>query len=208
MATLGLHRCTWALVAASGGYSLVAVHGLLILAAFLVRSRALGFSGVAWRGLRSCGLWALELGLSSCGAWTRLPRGVWDLPGPGLESTSPALAGGLLTPREVSGFLYFWLTSYKSRFPKPLPWLHNLLEWLIGLRETLLLVYYGLSKLLSGKESTSNAEDVDLIPGIGRSPGEGHGNLLQDSCLGNPMDRGAWRAAVHGVAKRQTQLSD
>ena len=62
---------------------------------------------------------------------------MWDLPGPGFESASPALAGGLFTTREVSGFLYFWLTSYKSRFPKPFPWLHNLLEWLIGLRETL-----------------------------------------------------------------------
>ena len=64
--------------------------------------------------------------------------------------------------------------------------------------------YYGLSSLLSGKESTCNAEDVDLIPGMGRSPGEGNGNLLQDSCPGNPMDRGAWQATVHGVAKRQT----
>ena len=39
------------------------------------------------------------------------------------------------------------------------------------------------------------------IPGLGRSPGEGNGNLLQYSCLGNPMDRGAWWATVHGVAK-------
>ena len=40
-----------------------------------------------------------------------------------------------------------------------------------------------------------------MIPGSGRSPGEGNGNPLQYSCLGNPMDRGAWRATVHGVAK-------
>ena len=46
------------------------------------------------------------------------------------------------------------------------------------------------------------------IPGLGRSPGEGHGNPLQDSCLANPMDRGAWQASVHRVAKSQTQLSD
>ena len=46
------------------------------------------------------------------------------------------------------------------------------------------------------------------IPGLGRSPGGGHGNPLQYSCLENPMDRGAWRAAVHGVAKSRTQLSD
>ena len=50
----------------------------------------------------------------------------------------------------------------------------------------------------------ANAGDirhVDLIPGSGRSPGRRHGNPLQYSCLGNPMDRGAWRAMVHGVAK-------
>ena len=46
-----------------------------------------------------------------------------------------------------------------------------------------------------------NAGNMGLISGSGRSPGEGNGNLLQDSCLGNPMDRGTWRATVHGVAK-------
>ena len=45
------------------------------------------------------------------------------------------------------------------------------------------------------------------IPGWGRSPGEGNVNPLQYSCLENPMDRGAWRATAHGVAKSQTQLS-
>ena len=51
------------------------------------------------------------------------------------------------------------------------------------------------------KNLPANAGDTGLIPGSGRSPGEGNGNLLQYSCLGNPMERGAWRAAVHGVAK-------
>ena len=46
--------------------------------------------------------------------------------------------------------------------------------------------------------------DQGLIPGSGRSPGEGNGNPLQYSCLENSMDRGAWRATVHGVAKSQT----
>ena len=46
-----------------------------------------------------------------------------------------------------------------------------------------------------------DARDADLIPGLGRSPGGGNGNPLQDSCLGNPMDRGAWWAIVHTVAK-------
>ena len=52
-----------------------------------------------------------------------------------------------------------------------------------------------------GKEFAYNAGDPGLIPEWGRSPGEGNGNPLQYSGLGNPMERGAWRAAVHGVAK-------
>ena len=60
----------------------------------------------------------------------------------------------------------------------------------------------------SGKESACNAGDPGLIPGPGRSPGEGTGNPLQYSCLENSMDGGAWWATVHGVAKSWTQLSD
>ena len=48
--------------------------------------------------------------------------------------------------------------------------------------------------------------DVGSISGLGRSPGGGHGIPLQCSCLENPMDRGAWQATVHGVAKSQTRL--
>ena len=55
-----------------------------------------------------------------------------------------------------------------------------------------------------GKESVYNAEDPGSIPELGRSPGEGNGNPLQYSCLGNPMDRGAWQATVHGVTKSWT----
>ena len=54
-----------------------------------------------------------------------------------------------------------------------------------------------------GEESTCNAGDPGSIPGSGRSPGEGNGNTLQYSRLENPMDRGAQRATVHGVAKRR-----
>ena len=52
-----------------------------------------------------------------------------------------------------------------------------------------------------GKESICNAGDLGSIPGSGRSPGKRNGNPLQYSCLGNPMDRAAWWATVHGVAK-------
>ena len=58
------------------------------------------------------------------------------------------------------------------------------------------------------KNSPANAGDVGLMPGWGRSPGKENGNPLQYSCLGNPMDRGAWQTTVHGVAKNQTRLSD
>ena len=54
--------------------------------------------------------------------------------------------------------------------------------------------------------NTEEIRDVGSVPGSGRSPGGRHGNPLQYSCLGNPMDRGAWRAAVHRVAKSWTRL--
>ena len=55
-----------------------------------------------------------------------------------------------------------------------------------------------------GKQSACSTGDPDLIPGLGRSTGEGNGNPLQYSCLGNPMERGAWRATVHRDTKSQT----
>ena len=58
------------------------------------------------------------------------------------------------------------------------------------------------------KASACNEGDLGSIPGLGRSPGEGNGYPLQYSCLENPMDRGAWWATVHGVAKSRIQLSD
>ena len=54
------------------------------------------------------------------------------------------------------------------------------------------------------KESASNAGDLGLIPGSGRSPEEGNGYPLQYSCLENPMDTGTWQTGVHGVSKRWT----
>ena len=54
------------------------------------------------------------------------------------------------------------------------------------------------------KETVCNAGDLGPIPGSGRSPGEGNGNLLQYSCLENSMDTGVWQATVHGVTKSQT----
>ena len=61
---------------------------------------------------------------------------------------------------------------------------------------------------LEGKASACNAGDLGSIPESGRSPGEGNGTPLQYSCLENPMDGGAWEAAVHGIPKSQTWLSN
>ena len=55
-----------------------------------------------------------------------------------------------------------------------------------------------------GKESACSTGDLGLIPGLGRSPGEGNGNPLQYSCLENSMDRGTWQATVHGVPESRT----
>ena len=59
----------------------------------------------------------------------------------------------------------------------------------------------GFSGVSDGKETTCNAGDLGLNSGLGSSPGGGHGNTLQYSCLENPMDRGAWQATVYEVAE-------
>ena len=65
------------------------------------------------------------------------------------------------------------------------------------------MICLGFPGSSAGKESACDAGDLCLIPGLGRSPGGGHGNPLQYSCLDKPMDRGAWQAAVHGVTESQ-----
>ena len=62
--------------------------------------------------------------------------------------------------------------------------------------------FKGTPQWLCSQDLPASARDTGLIPGLGRSPEEGNGNPLQCSCLGNPRDRGARQAAVHGVAKR------
>ena len=68
------------------------------------------------------------------------------------------------------------------------------------------LYYWGFSDGSAIKNLPVYAKDVGLILGSGRSPGGGNGSPLQYSCLGNPMDRGAWRAIVRRVAKSRTEL--
>ena len=64
----------------------------------------------------------------------------------------------------------------------------------------------GLLVVNNPPANAGDGTDVGLIPGSGRSPGEGHGNSLQYSCLENPMDREAWRATVHRVSQSWIQL--
>ena len=68
--------------------------------------------------------------------------------------------------------------------------------------------FMGFPGSLAGKESACNVGDLGSIPRLRRSPGEGNGNPLQYSGLENSMDRKAWQAAVHGVTKSWTRLSD
>ena len=106
LAVLGLHcRSDFSLITAGGGYSPAGVCGLLTAVASLPVE--LGLQGVqaslaATRGLSRCGSQALEHRLSSCGAWSSCSGACWDLPEPGIEPVSPALAGGFFTT-EPSG---------------------------------------------------------------------------------------------------------
>ena len=84
--------CRLSLVAVSGGYSSLQFAGFSLQWLLLFQS-----TGSRRTGFSSCGLRALERRLSSCDAWDQLLRSMWDLPGPGLEPVSPALAGGFLT---------------------------------------------------------------------------------------------------------------
>ena len=79
------------------------------------------------------------------------------------------------------------------------------LWWLLSKSTNPIIGFSGGSE---GKESSWKAGGPSSIPKWGRSPGEANGNPLQYSCLENPMDRGAWRATVHGVTKSQTRQSD
>ena len=79
----------------------------------------------------------------------------------------------------------------------------SLICWFGGMRHGIKIISGGtVVKNLPSKAGDTG--DAVLMPGLGRSPGEGTGNSLQYPCLGNPMDRGAWGATVHGVTKSLT----
>ena len=110
----------------------------------------------------------------------------------------------------TSFYTAFLPTSPKDQLNQLLPVLQLqvfFLYWLISINT---YTYSGASQVaLVVKDPPTNAgnvRDAGSMPGSGRAPGGGHGNPLQYSCLENPMDRGAWRGMVHGVAKNWTQL--
>jgi len=73
-----------------------------------------------------------------------------------------------------------------------------------GWQKRLSILQFSYQRIL--KNPSANAGNLSSIPGSGRSPGEGNGNPLQYSCMGDPMDRRAWRATVHGVAKQSDMV--
>ena len=122
------------------------------------------------------------------------------------------------TPADaVWGFSKYWFftwTSLVAQLVKNLPIMQETHVGFLGwedpwrrnrLPTPVFLDFLGGS---DGKESACNVGDLDSILGLGRSPGGGHGNPLQYSCLENPMDRGAGWATVQGVAKSWTRVSD
>ena len=134
-----------------------------------------------------------------------------NLPNPGIEPWFPALQADSL-PDEPHcippRFFFIWV--FESLFVYPF---HNgyIISLRTEIRATLAKSYYHefdsfkrLPRWLSGKESAcsaGDARDISSIPRMGRSSGGGNGSPLQSSCLGNPMDRGAWWVIVHEVAE-------
>ena len=120
---------------------------------------------------------------------------------------------------EFFGFCFFLLPQISSIFPQFRIYLKGqdcfistcIISWNSTSRKYLAYrcCFWASQMVLVVKNSPANAgdrKDVGSIPGLGRSPGGGHGNPLQYSCLENPMDRGAWKATVHSVAECRTQL--
>ena len=105
-----------------------------------------------------------------------------DLPNPGIEPRSPTFQADS-SPAEPQGKCLFLKISSRTFF---FTWVQS---------------FTGFPAGSAGKNPPASEGDAGSIPGSGRSPGGGNGNSLQYSCLGNPMDRGAWLATVHGVLK-------
>ena len=111
----------------------------------------------------------------------------------GLSKRSACMYSCLLDKQEFSYLNIDHMTSFRVLNSSPDDSLKKLNLSSIGERSFL--------RSSVGKASAHNVGDLGLIPGLGSSPREGNGNPLQYSCLENPMDRGAWWATVHGIAR-------
>ena len=107
-------------------------------------------------------------------------------------------AGWIETTLDFGGFVTALRWPYESRL---LQLFHVSLSF-----ENLFFVNWSFPGGSVGKESACNVGDTGSIPESGRSPGEGNGNLLQNSCLDYPMDKEVWQAAVHGVTKETAMI--
>ena len=124
-------------------------------------------------------------------------HGLWGLSSPAWDGTRAPCGGSAESqPQNLQGSpaIYNFLLELKERQVRCL---RVTVFWSVG-----------FPRGSVSKESACNSGDPGLIPGSGRFPGEENGNPLQCSCLGNPVDIGAWQATVHGAAKSQTQLSN
>ena len=128
-------------------------------------------------------------GFSRQDYWSGLPCPPGHLPKPGIEPRSPKLQADCLPPEPSGKHSFFLRCSQKSL-------------------KVVLCYCQGFHGGSDSKESTCKAGDPGLVFGLGRSSGKGNGFPLQYSCLKNSMDRGAWRATVHGVTKIWTQLTN
>ena len=150
-------------------------------------------------------LWFLEHWAGSC-------LSLFALASPASIALLPALClDHCLTSKSLFRYFLSWrlvLIACFLQWPRllldPRCYIPSLLHFLLHSTYHLL----GFPGALDGKESACNAGDPGSIPGLGRSPGERNSNPLQYSCLGNPMNRGAWQATVHGATKNQTWLRD
>ena len=141
-----------------------------------------------------------------------------DLPDPGIKPASfmpPSLAGVFFTTRAtweahlLKHLFAIWIFPFVKCQFKSFHLLNiefSFSHWSVEILSTPWIQGFPGGSVV--KHLSVNVGDVGLIPGLGRFPGEWNGNPFQYSYLGNPMDRGVWQAAVHGVAKSQTWPSD
>ena len=118
-------------------------------------------------------------------------------------ATGPEKVSFHSNPKECSDYRIIVLVAESLR-----RWIKAPVSSGVWVRIPSLSILLGLPCSSNGKEPACDAGDQGSVPGLGSSSGEGNGNPLQYSCLENPIDREAWRATLHGVAKSRTWQSN